>query len=69
VCIVEIVPQCLTKEVFAASKHHRIMMTFIVVMTEVTAMCAIEMMMNLTAMCRTEMMRRLPTMASLGDDV
>jgi hypothetical protein len=37
------------------------MMTFVVVMTKVTAMCAIEMMMNATAMCRTEMMKRLPT--------
>jgi hypothetical protein len=37
------------------------MMTFPVVMTEVTAMCATEMIMTATAMCRMEMIRRLPT--------
>jgi hypothetical protein len=34
-------------------------------MTEVTAMCAMEMMMNATARCRTKMMRKLPTMLVL----
>jgi hypothetical protein len=63
--IVEIVFQSLATDVFMASKHQRIMMTFAVVMTEVTAMCAMEMMMTATAMCRMEMMRRLPTMLVL----
>jgi hypothetical protein len=63
--IVEIISQRLVIEVFAASKHQRTMMTFPMVMTEVTAMCAIEMIMTATAMCRMEMMRRLPTMLLL----
>jgi hypothetical protein len=62
---VEIIPRCLVMEVFATSKHQRIMMMFAMVMMEVTAMCAMEMMMNATAMCRTEIMGRLPTMIVL----
>jgi hypothetical protein len=59
--IVEIVPQSLVTKVFAAFKHQRIMIMFVVVMMEVMAMCAMEMMMNAMAMCRTKMMGRLPT--------
>jgi hypothetical protein len=37
------------------------MMMFLVVMTEATAMYAMQMMMTATTMCRTKMVKRLPT--------
>jgi hypothetical protein len=48
-------------EVFATSNPQRTMMMFSVVMTEATAMYAMEMMMTATTMCRTKMVKRLPT--------
>jgi hypothetical protein len=48
-------------EVFATSNPQRTMMMFPMVMTEATAMYAMEMMMTVTTMCRTKMVKRLPT--------
>jgi hypothetical protein len=59
--IVEIVLRRLVTEVFVASMDLRIMMTFAIVMTNVTTMCIMEMMTKATAMCIMEMMMRLPT--------
>jgi hypothetical protein len=51
----------LVMEVFTTSNSQRTMMMFPVVMTEATAMYAMEMMMTVTTMCRTKMVKRLPT--------
>jgi hypothetical protein len=61
--MLEIVPRrLLVMEVFATSNPQRTMMMFAMVMTEATAMYAMEMMMmTATTMCRTKMVKRLPT--------
>jgi hypothetical protein len=64
--MLEIVPQRLVvMEEFATSNPQRTMMIFPMVMTEVTAMYAMEMMMTATTMCRTKMVKKLPTMLLL----
>jgi hypothetical protein len=62
VLMLELVPRrLLVIEVFATSNPQRTMMMFAVVMTEATAMYAMEMVMTATTMCRTKMVKRLPT--------
>jgi hypothetical protein len=64
--MLEIVPRrLLVMEVFATSNPQRTMMMFPVVMTEATAIYAIQMMMTATTMCKTKMVKRLPTMLLL----
>jgi hypothetical protein len=60
--MLEIIPRRLAvMEVFATSNPQRTMMMFLVVMTEATAMYAMEMMMFAMTMCRTKMVKRLST--------